>query len=150
RRTRSSAAKSVWPRATPSTASRSAAARIASTRSAISRTSSRSSAPKGRLPIGSCSARTSRRSRPANCSCRRASPVWSGSSSRPISRRTISAVRARRCVPASIIPAIPSRSSWALPSLMSSIATSRWASTSSAATSTPSTSSAPIVTPPTA
>ena len=99
--TRSSAANSASTRATPSTRSRSSAARTASRASASSRRSSRSSRPKARRPTASCSAPTSRKSRPASCRCRAAIRASSGSSSSSPFRRTISWARASRSTPRS-------------------------------------------------
>ena len=113
-----------------STASSSSGRRTASTRLVSFRkswTSNRSRAPR---PTASCWKPTSRKNRPASCRCRQASPRWSASSLRLRSPSATSAARARNCAPASIIPAIPSRSKWALPSPISWTRISRWAAIS--------------------
>ena len=78
-----------------------------------------------------CAGAADRRS----CSCRRASPALNSSSSRCRCDRPTSAAAARNCAPRRTFPAIRTRSTWALPSPISSAATSRWVSTCSAAIS---------------
>ena len=79
--TRSSAASSASPRATPSTMSASAARATESSRSASSRTIWRSGRSRARRRTASCSASTSRSGRPASCSCRPVSRASSASCS---------------------------------------------------------------------
>ena len=69
----------------------------------------------GRPPTRSCSGSTSRRKRPANCSCRRAIRASSASCSRRRSRSTISWARARPRTPASTGRATRARRSSASP-----------------------------------
>ena len=84
-----------------STRSRSSARQDRIQSSASSRRIWRSSRPRARRPTGSCSASTSRRRRPASCSCRPAIRASSASSRQPVGRASaISWARARSCAPA--------------------------------------------------